>query len=80
MNYTEMLRSEIEYYTKKGFIPPLKMWEMSYREKEKIVDYCFTIEQNISFEEFSNNTNLGYYTTVQEIKKIIEKRSIKNDK
>ena len=73
MNYTEMLRSEIEYYTKKGYIPKLKMWEMTNLEMEKIVDYCFAIEQNISFEEFNNNTNLGYYSTEQEIKKIIEK-------
>ena len=77
MNYIEMLRSEILYYTKKGYIPQLKTWEMSYREMEKIVDYCFSIEQNISFEDFSNNTNLGYYTTEQAIKKIIEKRSVK---
>ena len=74
MNYGQMLRSEIAYYTKKGYIPKLKTWEMSYREMEKIVDYCFSLEQNISFEEFSNNTNLGYYTTEQDIKKIIEKR------
>ena len=77
MNYRQMLQSEIEYYTKKGYTPQLKTWEMSYREMEKIVDYCFSIEQNISFEEFSNNTNLGYYTTEKEIKKIIEKRSVK---
>ena len=76
MNYTQMLLSEIEYYTKKGYIPQLKTWEMYYREMEKIVDYCFTLEQNISFEEFNNNTNLGYYTTEQAIKKIIEKRSV----
>ena len=76
MNYTSMLQSEITYYTKKGFIPQLKMLEMSYREMEKIVDYCFTLEQNISFEEFINNTNLGYYTTEKEIKKIIEKRRV----
>ena len=76
MNYTQMLRNEITYYTKKGFIPQLKIWEMSYQEMEKIVDYCFTIEQNISFEEFNNNTNLGYYTTEQAIKKIIEKWSV----
>ena len=80
MNYRQMLISEIEYYTKKGYIPQIKTWEMSYRELEKIVDYCFTLEQNISFEEFSNNTNLGYNVTEQDIKKIIEKRSIKNDK
>lgn len=77
MNYTQMLQSEINYYTEKGYIPKLKIWEMSIREMEKIVDYCFSIEQNISFEEFSNNTNLGYYTTEKEIKKIIEKRSVK---
>ena len=77
MNYVQMLQSEISHYTKIGYIPQLKIWEMSYREMEKIVDYCFTIEQNISFEEFSNNTNLGYYTTEREIKKIIEKRRIK---
>ena len=71
-----MLQSEMEYYTKIGYIPKLKMGEMSYREMEKIVDYCFSIEQNISFEEFSNNTNLGYYTTEKAIKKIIEKRSV----
>ena len=76
MNYTEMLRGEIVYYTKKGYIPQLKTWEMTYRELEKIVDYCFSIEQNISFEEFNNNTNLGYYTTEQAIKKIIEKRKV----
>ena len=76
MNYTTMLQSEITRYIKKGFIPKLKMWEMSYREMEKIVDYCFTLEQNISFEEFSNNTNLGYYTTEKEIKKIIEIRKV----
>lgn len=76
MNYTEMLRSEINYYAKIGYIPQLKIWEMTYREMEKIVDYCFTIEQNISFEDFSNNTNLGYHTTEQAIKKIIEKRSV----
>ena len=76
MNYRQMLINEIEYYTKKGYIPQLKIWEMSYREMEKIVDYCYTIEQNISFEEFSNNTNLGYYTTEKEIKKIIEKRKM----
>ena len=76
MNYRQMLLNELEYYNKKGYIPQLKTWEMSYREMEKIVDYCFTLEQNISFEEFSNNTNLGYYTTEQEIKKIIEKRSV----
>ena len=70
-----MLQSEITYYSKKGYIPQLKIREMSYREMEKIVDYCFSIEQNISFEEFSINTNLGYYTTEKEIKKIIEKRS-----
>ena len=74
MNYTEMLRSEIAYYTKKGYIPQLEIWEMSQRELEKIVDYCFSLEHNISFEEFNNNTNLGYYTTDQEIKNIIEKR------
>ena len=76
MNYTQMLESEINHYTKKGYIPKLKIWEMSLREKEKIVDYCFTLEQNISFEKFSNNTNLGYYTTEKEIKKIIEKRKV----
>ena len=76
MNYTQMLRNEITYYTKKGYIPQLKTCEMSYHEMEKIVDYCFSIEQNISFKEFSNNTNLGYDTTEQEIKKIIEKRSV----
>ena len=76
MNYVTMLINEIAYYTKKGYIPQLKIWEMPYREMEKIVDYCFTLEQNISFEEFSNNTNLGYYTTEQAIKKIIEKRSV----
>ena len=76
MNYHKMLQSEINHYTKIGYIPELKIWEMSYREMEKIVDYCFAIEQNISFEEFNNNTNLGYYTTEQEIKKIIEKRSV----
>ena len=71
-----MLQSEISRYTKLGYIPQLEIWEMSYREMEKIVDYCFTLEQNISFEEFSNNTNLGYYTTEQDIKKIIEKRKV----
>ena len=76
MNYTTMLQSEIAYYAKQGYIPKLKICEMSYREMEKIVDYCFTLEQNISFEEFSNNTNLGYYTTEQEIKKIIKKRMV----
>ena len=76
MNYRVMLRYEIIDYTKKGFIPQLKIWEMSYREMEKIVDYCYSIEQNISFEEFSNNTNLGYYSTEKEIKKIIEKRKV----
>ena len=76
MNYTQMLRNEITYYVKKGYIPQLKSWEMSCREMEKIVDYCFSIEQNISFEDFSNNTNLGYYTTEQAIKKIIEKRRV----
>ena len=74
MNYRQMLINEIKYYTKKGHIPQLKTWEMTYREMEKIVDYCFALEQNISFEEFSNYTNLGYHTTEQEIKKIIEKR------
>lgn len=73
MNYVQMLQSEIDYYTKKGYIPQLKIWDMPYREMEKIVDYCFTLEQNISFEEFCKNTNLGYYTTEQAIKKIIEK-------
>ena len=72
MNYIQMLRNEITYYTKKGYIPQLKTFEMSYSEMEKIVDYCFSIEHNISFEEFSNNTNLGYYTTEETIKKIIE--------
>ena len=76
MNYAQMLRNEITYYNKKGYIPQLKMWEMSEREMEKIVDYCFAIEQNISFEEFNNNTNLGYYTSEQAIKKIIEKRRV----
>ena len=76
MNYAQMLRNEINYYTKKSYIPKLKTLEMSYREMEKIVDYCFSIEQNISFEEFSNNTNLGYYTTEKAIKEIIEKRSV----
>ena len=76
MNYSQMLRSEIVYYTKKGYIPQLKMREMSIREAEKIVDYCFSLEQNISFEDFINNTNLGYYTTEQAIKKIIEKRKV----
>lgn len=76
MNYVQMLQSEISYYTKQGYIPQLKTCEMSEREMEKIIDYCFALEQNISFEEFSNNTNLGYYTTEQAIKKIIEKRSM----
>ena len=76
MNYTQMLLSEIEYYTKKGYIPKLKKWEMSYREMEQIVDYCFALEHNISFEKFNNNTNLGYYTTEKEIKKIIEKMKV----
>ena len=76
MNYVQMLQSEISHYTKIGYIPQLKICEMPYREMEKIVDYCFTLEQNISFEEFSNNTNLGYHTTEKEIKKIIEKRSV----
>ena len=71
-----MLRNEINYYTKKGYIPELKIYEMSCIEMEKIVDYCFTLERNISFEDFSNNTNLGYYTTEQGIKKIIEKRKV----
>ena len=77
MNYTQMLQSEIDYYTKKGYIPQLKTWEMPIQEAEKIVDYCFTLEQNISFEDFINNTNLGYNTTEQAIKKIIEKRMVK---
>ena len=77
MNYTQMLLNELEYYNKKGYIPQLKTREMSFREMEKIVDYCFALEQNISFEVFSNNTNLGYHTTEQAIKKIIEKRSVK---
>ena len=77
MNYVQMLQNEITYYTKKGYIPKLKTCEMPYREMEKIVDYCFAIEQNVSFEEFNNNTNLGYYTTEKAIKKIIEKRSVK---
>lgn len=76
MNYIKMLQSEIDYYTKQGYIPRLKTWEMPYREMEKIVDYCFTLERNISFEEFNNNTNLGYYTTERAIKKIIEKRTV----
>ena len=76
MTYIQMLHNEIDYYTKNGYIPQLKTWEMPYREMEKIVDYCFALEQNISFEEFSNNTNLGYYTTEQAIKKIIDKRSV----
>ena len=76
MNYTQMLLNEINYYTKKDYIPQLKTCEMSYREMEKIVDYCFSIEQNISFEDFSNSTNLGYHTTEKEIKKIIEKRRV----
>ena len=76
MHYRQMLINEIDYYTKKGYIPKLKTWEITYREMEKIVDYCFTLEHNISFEEFSNNTNLGYYTTEKEIKKIIEKRKV----
>ena len=71
-----MIRNEINYYTKKGYIPHLKTYEMTYREMEKIVDYCFALEQNISFEKFSNTTNLGYYTTEKEIKKIIEKRKV----
>ena len=77
MNYVQMLQSEINHYTKIGYIPQLKIREMTYREMEKIVDYCFSLERNISFEDFSNNTNLGYYTTEQAIKKIIEKRRIK---
>ena len=77
MNYRQMLLNELGYYNKKGYIPQLKTWELSCLEMEKIVDYCFSIEQNISFEEFSKNTNLGYYTTEQAIKKIIEKRSVK---
>lgn len=76
MNYIQMLRSEIIYYIKKGYIPKINIWEMTYQEMEKIVDYCFTIEQNISFEEFSKNTNLGYYVSEQEIKKIIEIRKV----
>lgn len=76
MSYVSMLISEIDYYTKKGYIPQLKIYEMTYREMEEIVDYCFVLEQNISFEEFSKNTNLGYYTSEQEIKKIIEKRMV----
>lgn len=72
MNYKEMLRSEINYYINKGYIPKLKTWEMNISEMEKIVDYCFTLEHNISFEDFSNNTNLGYYTNEKAIKKIIE--------
>lgn len=76
MNYRQMLINEIEYYTEKGYIPQLKIGEMKLREMEKIVDYCFTIEQNISFEEFNINTNLGYYTTEQEIKKAINKRIV----
>ena len=76
MKYIQMLRSEIAYYTQKGYIPKLETWEMSLIEMEKIVDYCFTLEQNISFEDFSNNTNLGYYTTEKAIKKIIEKRKV----
>ena len=71
-----MLRNEITDYTQKGYIPKLKMSEMRKHEMEKIVDYCFSIEQNIDFEEFINNTNLGYYTTEQAIKKIIEKRRV----
>ena len=35
MNYTQMLQSELNYYTKKGYIPKLKTLEMSYREMEK---------------------------------------------
>ena len=76
MNYMQMLRSEIIYFTKKGYIPQLKIWEISILEAEKIVDYCFSLEQNISFEEFRKNTNLGYYTTEKAIKKIIEKRKL----
>ena len=76
MNYIQMLQSEITYYTKKSYIPQLEIWEMSTQEMEKIVDYCFSIEHNISFEEFNNNTNLGYYTTEKAIKKIIEKRRV----
>ena len=76
MNYSQMLINEIKYYTKKGFIPQLKIWEMSYDEKEKIVDYCFALERNISFEEFCNNTFIEYHATEKEIKKIIEKRKM----
>ena len=76
MNYKQMLLNELEYYNKKGYIPQLKTWEMPILEVEKIVDYCFSIEHNKNFEEFNNNTNLGYYTTEQAIKKIIEKRSV----
>ena len=76
MNYRQMLLNELEYYNKKGYITKLKTLEMKLIEIEKIVDYCFSIEQNISFEEFNNNTNLGYYTTEQAIKKIIEKRKV----
>ena len=73
MDYRQMLLNEINYYIKQGYIPNLKIWKMRILEMEQIVDYCFALEQNISFEEFSNNTNLGYYATEQEIKKIIEK-------
>ena len=76
MNYRQMLINAIQYYTKKGYIPQLKTWEMPTLEVEKIVDYCFSIEHNKSFEEFNNNTNLGYYANEQEIKKIIEKRKV----
>ena len=73
MEYTQMLRSEIIYYTKKGYIPKLKIWEMYLQEMEKIVDYCFCIENHKNYDDFIKTTNTGYIATIKEIEKIIDK-------
>lgn len=74
MNYIQMLINEINYYTSRGYIPRLKINLMIHRQLEKIVDYCFCIENNKNYDEFIETTNTGYApTTIKEIEKIIDK-------
>lgn len=74
MSYLTMLIKELNYYTSRGYIPRLQAYLMEERQLEKIVDYCFCIENHKNYDDFIETTNTGYKPpTIKEIEKIIDK-------
>lgn len=73
MTYKQLLISELNYYTIRGYIPRLKIHLMEQTQLEKIVDYCFCIEYHRDYDDFIKTTNTGYIpTTIKEIEEIID--------